>query len=128
MTLRQKLLLKKLPENNYNVPKTAKEVGYSESYANTHVYKNIRKYQGNEDEVREEFLRGLDKDIKRFKREQDNSNYVRVKELKTRILGLGIEKHEIKTYSFEKQQVLDAIAKSCIINIPPPVVGDVENN
>ena len=128
MTLRQKLLLKKLPENNYNVPKTAKEVGYSESYANTHVYKNIRKYQGDEREIREEFVKGLDKDIRRFKREKDNSNYVRVKELKSKILALQVDKGEFKIVSFEKQQILDTLAKSLLLNTPQPVVGNIEDN
>ena len=103
-------VIKRLPDNDYNVSKTAREVGYSNSYANTLIHTTIRKYiQRDENELREEFIKGLDKDIKRFKKkDKDNSNYVRVKELKSKILGLQIDKSESK-YMFipEDKTILD---------------------
>lgn len=87
-----------LSECNYNITKAGKLAGYSNSYAETLLHKTIRKYIDgrSEDEIKAEFLYGIDKDIRRFKREKDNSNYVRIKEMKSKILGLQIERTESK--------------------------------
>lgn len=94
MTLRLKALFEALPKNNYNILETAKMLGYSESYAISHIYDVIRKYQSNDNEesIREEFIVSLRKDIKRFKREKDNTSYMRAKELLSKILALQVER------------------------------------
>ena len=98
MTLKQEQLLKILPSKDYNIEKAGLSLGYSPSYAKGLLYRTIRKYKlNNEEDVRLEFIQELDKDIKRFKKEKDNSNYCRVKEMKSKILGLQIDKSENKT-------------------------------
>jgi hypothetical protein len=89
-----KRLIKRLPECKFNVTEAAKKEGYSKSYSETLIHKTIRKYIGvqSDEDIRDEFVRGLDKDVKRFKREKDNSNYLRAKELKSKILALQTDK------------------------------------
>ena len=89
-----KRLIKRLPETKYNVTQAAKLEGYSKSYSETLIHKTIRKYIGvqSDEDIKDEFVRGLDKDVRRFKREKDNSNYLRAKELKSKILALQTER------------------------------------
>lgn len=95
MTLRQKMLLKELPKNNYNVSKTAKKVGYSEQYANKSIYTVIGKNRllekfYNEDNVKKEIKKAL----KDFVKNKDNTNRSRMLELISKIQGLITEKHQ----------------------------------
>ena len=110
MNLKQEQLLKILPKNDYNIEKAGLSVGYSPSYAKGLLYRTIRRYKlANEEDIRLEFIQELDKDIKRLKKEKDNSNYVRVKELKGKILGLQIDKSIVKqdtTLKIEEQKDL----------------------
>jgi len=100
MSEKLKQLMKELPENKYNVSETARKVGMSESYSKSGtLYKTIResatclKYSKPVIEIRDEFLRTLDKDIRRFKKEKDNTAYMRAVELKSKILALQINKN-----------------------------------
>ena len=90
-------VIKRLPESKYNVTEAAKLEGYSKSYAETLIHKTIKKYIGvkDDDTIKDEFLIGLDKDIRRFRKEKDNTNYVRVKEMKSRVLGIITDKSEV---------------------------------
>lgn len=99
----------RLPETGYNVTKAAKLEGYSESYSNTLIHRTIRRYIGvkNEEEIRDEFLKGLDRDIKRFKREKDNTNYLRCKELKGKILGLQLDRKEVTNKTTPDSSILE---------------------
>ena len=95
MTLRQKMLLKELPNNNYNISKTAKKVGYSDSYATSVIYPNIRKNKSlekfyNEDSVKKQIKKAL----RDFVKNKDNTNRSRMLELVTKILGMVTEKHQ----------------------------------
>jgi hypothetical protein len=118
-----KEVIKRLPECNYNVSEAGRRVGYSESYANTLLHKTIRKYINcNEDEVKAEFILGLDKDIKRFKREKDNTSYMRAKELKSRILALPIDKSEVKNVNPDKIVIAYGTQKNNSPDIPQDVV------
>ena len=99
MTIKEKLLIEKLPKNNYNVSKTAQEVGYSESTSKSGAFylqlrrnTNIGMYDRPEAEIRAEFIKELNKDIRRFKKEKDNNNFMRAKELKSKILALQIDR------------------------------------
>lgn len=101
-TLRQKQLLKELPKNGFNMQKAGEKAGYSTSYARTHLYKTISKYQRTEAELREDFIKGLDKDIKRFKKEGDNTAYMRAKELKSKIMSLPVQRTEVTNKNPDK--------------------------
>ncbi len=43
MTVKQKLFLEELPKVGNNLSQAAKNVGYSESYATSGIYQDIRK-------------------------------------------------------------------------------------
>lgn len=113
MTLRQKMLIKKLPENNYNISKTAKLVGYKESYATSVIYQNIRKNKMkeylekwfNEEQTKKEIRQAL----KRFKSEKDNSNYSRLLELQSKILGMQKDISENRTELIVKADERDEL-------------------
>lgn len=99
MTLKQKRLLEALPKNNYNVNKSAKEAGYSEHYANTTLYQDLRKPKN---AIREYFTEEtVKRDIKKVKKlvlkKEDYTNYMRATELESKILGMQIDKSENKT-------------------------------
>ena len=100
MTLRQKMFLKKLPENKYNMKKTAEVVGYAPSSATSTIYTLTRKNKikeylekwFNEEQTKKEIRQAL----KRFKSEKDNSNYTRLLELQSKILGMQKDISESK--------------------------------
>ena len=98
MTLRQKKLLEELPKNNYNISKTAKEVGYSENTSKSSIYnlirnsKNIKEYF-NEHSVK----RDIKKIYKMAVKGKDLSNSLRALELESKILGLQKDVSENKT-------------------------------
>ena len=101
MTIKEKLLMERLPLNGYNISKTAKEIGYAKSTARAGTfYRQLRKntqidkYNRPEQEIRAEFIKELDKNIYRFKKEKDNNNFMRATELKSKILALQIERHQ----------------------------------
>lgn len=105
MTLRQKMLLKELPNNNYNISKTAKKVGYSDSYATSVIYPNIRKNKSiekfyNEDNIKKEIKKAL----KDFIKNKDNTNRSRILELVTKIAGMITDKAEVTNIDKEDNQ------------------------
>jgi len=129
MKLKLMEVIKKLPDTNYNVTKAAKEVGYSKSYAETLIHKRIRKYIGvkSDDDIRDEFIRQLDRDINRFRKEQDNTNYLRAKELKARILQFYKEQstQNIAVFKDIEKELNKLDNKDQTIQ--PVVVSDVNN-
>ena len=118
MTLRQKMLLKELPNNNYNISKTAKKVGYSDSYATSVIYPNIRKNKSlekfyNEDSVKKQIKKAL----RDFVKNKDNTNRSRMLELVTKILGMVTEKHqEVPVDKQDNQFSIDRLTQLKINN------------
>ena len=96
MTLRQKMLLKELPNNNYNISKTAKKVGYSKSYAEHDIHRNLVKSRSLKEFFSEDVFW---KDYKRLRKElsktKDYTNRLRLQELFSKILGMQVDKAEI---------------------------------
>lgn len=102
-TLKQEMLLKKLPENNFNLYKTAKEVGYSESYANSRIYDYVRKCKGTKDYFdSEQVKKRIKKIYKRLESSDDATNINRSLELQAKIAGIVINRQEIENKNPDK--------------------------
>ena len=76
MTLKQKMLLEKLPENGYNISKTARQVGYSEQTSRSgNMYNQLRRVTGIEELYSIEGIKKIQKQaLKTFKKAKDYSN------------------------------------------------------
>ena len=114
MTLRQKMLLKELPNNNYNIAKTAVKVGYSKSYAYHDIHKNLVSPCS---KVREYFTEAtVKRDIKKIKKltlkAKDYTNALRATELETKILGMITEKtQDVPVNKDDNQFSLDRLSR-----------------
>lgn len=88
MTLKQEAFFKKLPENNLNIRKTMRDVGYSEQTSRSGAqYALLRKkmQQAYDPEV----IKGkIVKAEKLFLKAADHSNHARMLELQAKIAGL----------------------------------------
>jgi hypothetical protein len=116
MSLRQDKFIEALPRNGYNVRKTAKEVGYSDQYATHTIHSRIGKSLNWKDRLEQLFTPDMvKKDIlqhkRRLRKENDNTNYSRMIELQSKILGMQVDKQEVKT-----EGTLTIDQKSSIIN------------
>lgn len=104
MSLLQEQLIKNLPKNNYNISKTAREVGYSlASSRSGTVYQSLR----NHARFKEYFTAdSVKRDIRKVKKlvlkKEDYTNYIRATELESKILGLQIDKTEVTNKNPEK--------------------------
>ena len=91
MTLRQEQVLKNLPKNGYNVSKTLREVGYSESSSNSGaVHRAIRNYT-RKAWTEEGLKKEIDKHKKVCSKVNDRANVSRMLELKAKVIGIGKE-------------------------------------
>ena len=88
MTLRQDQFIKKLPDNNYNISKTARDVGYTVGSSKAgSLYNSLRDKIAkayNTDTVKAKIL----KYEKKFLKDNDNSNLSRMVELQAKVTGL----------------------------------------
>ena len=91
MSLRQDELIRRLPENGFNIAKTAREVGYTAQGSRSGtLYASLRakiEKAFNPDTVKADICKA-EKD---FKKAKDNSNRARMIELKAKIAGLTKE-------------------------------------
>lgn len=99
MSLKLQKTLELLPKNNYNISKSFKEAGYSDSTSKAGTqYKTLRDYTKRKDYFNEETVK---RDIKKVKKlvlkAKDYTNFLRATELESKILGLQIDKSEIKS-------------------------------
>ena len=96
MTLRQKMFLKELPNNNYNVSKTAKKVGYADTTASSKIYSLVRNSKNTKEYFTEATVK---RDIKKIKKltlkAKDYTNALRATELESKILGMVTDKSEV---------------------------------
>lgn len=103
MTLRQKRFLEALPKNNYNVKKSAKEAGYTDNSADKNIYTQLRVSKAFKEYFTEDTVK---RDIKKVKRlvlkKEDFTNFLRATELESKILGMQVDKSEIKNLNPEK--------------------------
>lgn len=105
MTLKQQLFLKELPNNNNNVSKTAKKVGYSVNTAKSKIYDLVR----NSKNLKEYFTEAtVKRDIRKVKKlvlkAKDYTNFLRATELESKILGLQIDKSENKNTNINEEK------------------------
>lgn len=88
MTLRQEQFIKKLPDNNFNISKTARDVGYTVGSSKAgSLYNSLREKIAkafNPETVQAKIL----KYEKKFVKDNDNSNLARMVELQAKITGL----------------------------------------
>jgi len=86
------------------VEKAGIKAGYSPSYSHTKLYQKVREgkitgIMDNEENVRVKFVKGLQKDVKRFSKEKDNTAYLRAKELISKVQGLQLDRSEVRNIS-----------------------------
>ena len=111
MTLKQKMFLKKLPEEGYNMAEAMRQAGYKEgSIRSGEQYKSCRKLTQRLDFFDEEKIK---KDIALTflyaKREKDITNMARINEHRSKIAGMITDKSEVKqdtTLKVEEQKDL----------------------
>jgi hypothetical protein len=88
MTIKQDELIKRLPENGYNVSKTARLVGYTEQSSRSGMlYESLRKRMAkaySPEEVKAKIVKAE----KKFVKDNDNSNYARMIELQAKVAKL----------------------------------------
>jgi hypothetical protein len=88
MTIKQDELIKRLPDNGYNVSKTARLVGYTEQSSRSGMlYESLRKRMAkaySPDEVKAKIVKAE----KKFVKDNDNSNYARMIELQAKVAKL----------------------------------------
>jgi hypothetical protein len=114
-------VIRRLPENGYNVSKTAREVGYTEQGSRSGtLYETLRKRIAkhyNPEAIKDKILKAE----QTFLKAEDYSNYARMLELQAKILGLTKEVHSAQgvTINIEETlaklkepKVIDAIASS----------------
>jgi len=89
MSLRQDMLINKLPENGYNISKTAREVGYSEQGSRSGTLYNSLRARIEKAFSPEVIKKDILKAEKDFAKDKDNSNRARMLELRARVQGLG---------------------------------------
>jgi hypothetical protein len=97
MTLKQKLYLKQLPKNNYNISKSALQAGYSPSSARAGtLYRQLRKVtRENVDFFSKEAIeRDIAKTRKLAEKKEDITNLNRIDEHRAKLGGHITEKKE----------------------------------
>jgi hypothetical protein len=107
MTLRQDQFIAKLPENGFNISKTARQVGYSEQSSRAgSLYNSLQKRIAEAfqpESVKAKILKAE----KKFIKDSDNNNYARMIELQSKISGLSKD----STATQVNVNVNDTIAK-----------------
>lgn len=106
MTFKQQKFLEELPKNNFSVKKSAEKACYSPSYASSDIYRNIRKPQNAVAKVlqrwtAENTMIEIERAMKKMKKNGDNTNYVRLLELRSKILGLQKDIRENRHHIIE---------------------------
>jgi hypothetical protein len=129
MTLKQKLFLKKLPENNYNISKTAKQVGYSDRTAVSTVYTQIKNSKSLQEKIKEiyepeKIKFRIEQARKRFKKDKDSSSECRMIELEAKIAIPELRKQEIINSSPDKIIIVNKLNQSSDEKTIPPVVDE----
>ena len=110
MTLRQKMLLRELPKNGYNIKKTAKSVGYSEYTADSSIYNLIRNSKAMKGFFSEETVKKeLNQALKKCKKKADYTNVLRSIELMSKILGMQLDKSEVTNKNPDKIVVINKV-------------------
>ena len=129
MTLRQKMLLKELPNNNYNISKTAKLVGYSDNYANHNIHRNVVKSSSMKEYFTEATVK---RDIRKVKKlvlkSKDYTNFLRATELESKILGMQLDKSEVTNKNPDKIIVAYGNRSLPTENIEAEKVIDTKDN
>jgi hypothetical protein len=104
MSLRQDIFISELPKNDYNIEKSGLKAGYSQSYSESKLYNVVRHGKGWAARIEQLFNpESVKKDIiqhkKRLLKEKDHTNYSRMIELQSKILGMQVDKQEVKQES-----------------------------
>ncbi len=114
MTLRQKVFLKKLPENNYNISKTMRESGYKPSTSVSGVqYKILQRLTNKIDYFNPDIIK---KDIisiyRMAKKSKDITNAARINEHRSKIAGMITDRQEVTEVNKDTNQFsLDRLSR-----------------
>ena len=113
MTLKQERLIEALtnPDNNSkSLNRIGKEVGYSEDYAKSGLYQEVRnpKIMARLQKAwsKEAVQVEVDKATKLFKKAKDNSNYARMLELKAKAVQLTKENNLVQVNQIDMTDIL----------------------
>ncbi|HCJ67260.1 MAG TPA: hypothetical protein DHV62_08070 [Elusimicrobia bacterium] len=100
MTLKQKIFLKELPLNDYDVKKSAEKAKYAPSSAKSTIYTQLKKSKTLQEKIKELYTEeGIKTEqaraLKDFKKSKDNTNRQRAIEFMGKISGIVIDKQEV---------------------------------
>ena len=102
-TLRQQKLMEALPESGYNIAEAARRAGYAASTVDSKIYGLVRNGRG----FREFFTPDtVKRDIRKVKKlvlkKEDYTNFLRATELESKILGMQVDRSEVRNLTPEK--------------------------
>jgi hypothetical protein len=127
LSLRQDEVIRRLPENGFNISKTAREVGYTEQGSRSGtLYASLRKKIAkafNPEQLKADLLKA-EKD---FTKAEDNSNRARMLELRAKILGLTKEQSNTQVSVFTGDMIKDLPALDITENAPKHGVDKNDN-
>lgn len=116
MTLKQDMLINKLPENNFNISKTARQVGYSEQGSRSGtLYESIRD-KINKAYLPETIKSKVIKYEKLFLKAKDHSNLARMIELQAKISKLTADTN-LQQVNVDISGTLDKLKQSKPIDV-----------
>jgi hypothetical protein len=135
----QNKAIEKLPENDFNIAKSMRDVGYSRSssYGGNARVGVINGIKSRYDE--KAFWKNFKKVCKELEKTKDYTNRLRALEMLSKILGLQIDKSEVLNRNPEKLVIIDrsnvdksvdnsAIIKPPIVNNSPSEVIDTDKD
>ena len=117
MTLKQDELIRRLPENNFNISKTAREVGYTEGSSKAgSLYNSLREKIAkayNPDTIKAKVV----KYEKLFAKEKDYSNLARMVELQAKVAGLTKEVNAGQQVMVNINETIDKLRQSKPVDV-----------
>lgn len=104
MTLKQKLTLKNLPKNGYNISKSMREAGYTEQSSKAgSQYNSLRRFTSKLDFFDPEIIKRDIASTRRLaKKAKDITNLNRIDEHRAKIAGIITEKREVDNKNPDK--------------------------
>ncbi len=109
MTLKQQKLLEELPENHYNISKSAKKAGYSDYTATSSIYGLVRNSKNFKEVFSEDYIRRqYKKTLKQAEKSKDLTNKLRALEGMARIKSLFNDKSTVDNHNPDKVTIIYA--------------------
>jgi hypothetical protein len=118
-TLKQQMVINKLPENGYNIGKTMRQVGYTyQTSRDGSTYARLRKHiekAYNPEQIKAD-IRKAEKD---FEKDKDNSNRARMLELRAKVSGLTKDNTQVNANIIGDEAIKGIIDRAGVKSIDP---------